>query len=107
MKNLFLFGAMLCMVGCGTTSQTTAFNTIGSIEATGQAAYDAYAMLVIKGTVSTNALPQVAAEYNQFQSDVILAATVSAQGTNGLAPAALTADLAALATAVSTASTIK
>jgi hypothetical protein len=103
---LIVAGAIIAS-GCSTTSQTTAYNTIGSVEAVGQTAYDGYCTLVIKGTVSTNSLPQVAAAYNQLQSDALLAATVAEAGTNGLATTNLTADLAALTSVISTISTIK
>jgi hypothetical protein len=89
-------------VGCSTNSETTAYNTIGSIEATGQTAYDSYCTLVIKGTIPTNSIPTVSAAYNQLQADLILAATLSSQGTNGLATTNLTADLAALTSVIAT-----
>lgn len=109
MKIISLSIALACvaLTGCLSTSQqTTAYNTIGSVEATANVAYDDYATLVIKGTISTNTVPQVSEAYNQLQADALLATTLASQGTNTLAPANLTADLSSLAGVISTAKTI-
>jgi hypothetical protein len=108
-KELLVIGFIsLCVVtGCNTTQQNNAFKTIGAVEATGKAAYDGYCSALISGQASTNSLPQIASAYNQFQADTVLAAVVSSQGTNGLAPASLTQELGALTSVISTAATIK
>lgn len=98
--------AAFISAGCTTTQQTTAYNTIGSVEAAGKAAYDGYAALVINGTIPTNTVPQASLAYNQLQADAVLAATLSEQGTNALANTNLTADLAALSSVISTATSI-
>jgi hypothetical protein len=63
---------------------------------------DGYYSAVIKGLASTNAVPQVSSMFNQFQADATLAAAVDQAGTNALAPAALTAELANLTQVIST-----
>lgn len=95
------------MVGCTTSSQTTAYKTIASVEATAQTAYDGYATLVINGTVATNGLSKVSAAYNQLQADALLAATLSSEGTNAIATTNLLNDATLLTSVISTASTLK
>jgi hypothetical protein len=97
----------LFLFGCTTTQQTTAYKTIGSVEVSAVAAYDGYCTLVIQGTVPTNSVPQVAAAYNQLQSDALLAASVASQGTNAIATTNLLTDLTQLTSVVTTASQIK
>ena len=97
----------LVAFGCTTSSQTTAYKTIGTVEAAAQGSYDAYCTLVIDGTVSTNSVPQVAAAYNQLQADALLAATVSSEGTNAVATTNLLTDASLLTSVISTASTVK
>lgn len=103
-----ILAALLAGVsGCTTSQQTTAYKTIGSIEATGVAAYDAYALSLAKGTIPTNSIPQVSAIFTQLQSDCLLAATVASQGTNGLATSNILTDATLLTSAIATAQTIK
>jgi uncharacterized lipoprotein YmbA len=104
---IFASIASTAIVGCTTTQQTTAYNTIGAVEAAGKTAYDGYAALVIAGTVPTNTVPQASEAYNQLQADALLAATLSSEGTNAIASTNLTADLSALATVVATAKSIQ
>lgn len=99
----FLAGVTGCL---STSQQTTAYNTIGSVEVTAKTAYDAYATLVINGTLSTNNVPLVSEAYNQLQADALLATTLASQGTNTLASTNLTADLSNLASVIATAKTI-
>lgn len=75
--------------GCTTSQQTTALNTLGTLEATATTAVDNYDALVIKGVVSTNSFPQVSKAYNDFQAAMILAVTLVQNNTNALAPANL------------------
>lgn len=100
MKNKLILGlALLCsliILGCTTTAQRTAFNTIGTLDQSAKALTDSYFDLVIHGVVTTNALPQVALRANQFRKALLLASTVAQNGTNALASAALTAELADL-----------
>lgn len=99
-KSIFLL-AIVLVAGCK-TPQRTAFNTIGALEQTANAAVDGYDTAVIKGLVSTNELPRISALFNQFQADAALAATVSQAGTNALAPASLAAELGNLTSVIST-----
>jgi hypothetical protein len=102
MKKLLLMAPVCLLAGCGTPPQTVAFNTIGSVEATATTTYDDYVKLVIQGTVSTNSVPQVSKIFNQIQASGLVAEVASAAGTNALAPAELTEELATLVNLVST-----
>jgi predicted neuraminidase len=75
--------------GCTTAAQRTTYNTIATVEQTATAAVDGYFSLVIKGTVTTNAVPIVAKSFNDLQAAGKLAADASEAGTNALAPASL------------------
>ena len=109
MKNTVMASMALTLLvwGCSTTSQTTEYKTIASVETAGQAAYDAYATLVINGTVSTNSLATVSKAYNQLQADALLAATLSSESTNAIATTNLLNDATLLTSVISTASTLK
>jgi hypothetical protein len=82
-----LFCAVL--IGCTTSSQRTAYNTIFSVEQTATLGVDDYFTLVIKGTLTTNGVPIIAKSYNDLQAAGALAATASAAGTNALATSSL------------------
>lgn len=104
MKNL-LVKSLLCvalclpvaistvsLVGCGgctTSQQTTAFNTLYTVEHTTVAAYDGYLTSVIKGTTATNDLPKVSKAFNTFQKSFLVALDAAQFNTNALAPASL------------------
>jgi hypothetical protein len=109
MKNTVLASMSLALLvwGCTTTSQTTAYKTIGSVEVGGVSAYDAYCLGVAKGTISTNSIPQVSAVFTQFQSDCLLAATIASEGTNGIATTNILTDATLLTSAIATAQAIK
>jgi hypothetical protein len=77
------------LMGCNTSQQTTAYNTIYSLEKSTTAAYTGYIDLVIQGTVSTNALPVVSKAYNNFQAAAATATDAANFSTNALAPASL------------------
>lgn len=82
--------------GCTTSQQTVAYKTIYGVEVATTSAYDAYAKLVIKGTVSTNDLAKVSAAYNKFQKAVSLSIAVSQNSQNAFASDALVKESAAV-----------
>ena len=87
---------LIVSLGCSTTGQRTAYNSIFTVQQTASVAVDGYYDLVIKGIVPTNNLPQVALRYNQLRKACLVAATTAEAGTNAIAPAALTAELTSL-----------
>lgn len=87
---------VLIVVGCTTTSQRAAFNTIGALELTASQAIDGYDTALIKGMASTNNAVQIENDFNQFQHAASVAASVAQNGTNALAPASLTLEAANL-----------
>jgi pectin methylesterase-like acyl-CoA thioesterase len=103
MKKLIL---SLCftvtLVGCTTTQQTTAYNTIATVEQTATVAVDDYYTLVFQGKVSTNSVPQVSQAYNNLQAVAALAATATQSGTNALASANLVIEASQLGTLIQT-----
>jgi hypothetical protein len=100
---LALTTMLLCSgMTCSTSSQRTAYNSIFTVEQTASTAVDGYYALVIKGVVKTNDVPAVSLRFNQFQAAATIAATTSAAGTNAIAPASLSAELADLLAFIST-----
>ena len=97
--------ACAVFVGCNTTQQRTAYNTIFSVEQTASLTVDGYYALVIKGVVTTNDVPQVSKIYNDIQASGTLAAAGSQFGTNALAPASLIAELSSLTSLITTITT--
>jgi len=102
-----LITAQVIIVGCGTTPQTTAYNTIFTVETTASAAVDGYYTAVIKGIAPTNQVPQVSQAFNTLQAACILASTTSQAGTNALASPELTVELGQLLNLVQTAAPTK
>ena len=103
MKNIILIGVvLLVVVGCTTTSQRTAYNTIATVEQTATLAVDDYYTAVIKGITTTNGVPQVSKAYNDLQAAGTLAALASQAGTNALAPASLVLEASQLGVLITT-----
>lgn len=103
MKFIKLFGLtlvvyvlVLALYGCTTSQQSTAFKTIGTLEDTTTAAVDQYYAGVIKGTFTTNSMPQISKAYNDFQAAMTLAVGLVQNNTNALAPANLVQESADL-----------
>lgn len=96
------FCASTAIVGCSSSSQRTAYNTIYSVEQTATLAVDDYFTLVIKGTLTTNGVPIIAKSYNDLQAAGKLAETASAAGANALAPSSLILEAADLGTLITT-----
>jgi hypothetical protein len=97
-----LFGISGFFIGCTTSQQTAAYNTLSGLETGTTAAYNAYLTLVVQGKVTTNAVPQVSHAYNDFQAAMVIA-TVSAQNnTNALAPTNLVTEAAAVVNLITT-----
>lgn len=79
--------SIMCVTGCTTHQQKIAYRTLYGVEVTTTTAYDGYAILVAKGHIATNSVPQVSHAYNIFQ-DVMHIAVIEARfNTNALAPA--------------------
>lgn len=95
------------MVGCKSTPQTIAYQTIGSLEGGVTAAYSGYVQAVIAGAASTNSFPTISKEFNDFQADAYAATVIAANGTNALSTTALTQESAAILSAIATSSTNK
>lgn len=95
-----------CMLfsSCKTSQQQVTFNALQTVETTADVGYSNYVSLVIKGTLSTNFLPQVSQVYNDLHKAIILAATVNANGTNALVPENVTIELGQLLNLIQTAS---
>jgi len=91
--------------GCTTSQQRVAYNTIYSVQQAADAAYDGYCTAVIKGIARTNEVPQVSIKYNQLHSALLLAAVTSQNGTNALAPEALTSELVDLTSLITSLTT--
>jgi hypothetical protein len=102
-----LAAGVLLDVGCTTSQQTTAANTIGTVSATATAAYDGYCRAIITGIASTNQLPQVSSAYNDLLASCVVAESVAQSGTNALADANLVTEVNALVSLISTATKTK
>ena len=108
MKKLVLsLGLIVAIVGCSTTAQRTAYNTISSIDATATVAVDGYYTLVLQGKVPTNSVPAVSKAYNELKLAEQVAETASQAGTNALAPANLILEASQLGTLIQTIETTK
>lgn len=92
----------LSMAACNTTQQTTAYNTIASVDTAAKAAVDGYYTAAVKGLATTNNIPAIAKAYSEVEAGCVLAATTAQAGTNAVAPAELTQELQALLTLTST-----
>lgn len=80
------FCASTVIVGCKSSQQQTAFDTLYSVEQVTVSAYDSYVTLVIQGTVSTNGVPQVSKAFNTFQASCLIALDAVQYNTNALCP---------------------
>jgi hypothetical protein len=97
-----LLGAVAAsLIGCGTTPQTTALNTLSTLEQSTTAAYDGYLALVVKGTVPTNDVPKISHLFNTFQADMIVAIVSVNGNSNAIAPASIIAEAASFSSQVS------
>lgn len=90
------------LVGCKTPAQTVAFNTISSVDTAAKAAIDGYFQAVAKGQASTNNVPAISKAYMDVEAGCQSAALFAQNGTNALAPAALTQELGSLLALTST-----
>jgi hypothetical protein len=102
-----VLAGMAMFEGCGSTPQTTAYKTIGSMETTVSASYDAYIAGVIKGQFPTNQVPLVSKAFNTFQAAATVAVNLASGSTNAPPTSDLILDAANLATAITAAETTK
>lgn len=86
MKKLYYSMLLACAIGC---AGVRGYQTLATIEATGNSSYQAYNQLVVNGQVSTNNLPIVARAYVAFQATMTRAIIYAQNNTN--APASLEA----------------
>lgn len=89
MKKLLLLLSIATIVGCTSTQQRIAINTLSTTEQSVTAAVDAYDTLVIKGQLPTNDVPKISAAYNKFQAALIVAEDAVQYNTNAITPPAL------------------
>lgn len=66
MKTLLSLALVLLIVGCGTTAQRQAYNSLATTGVTVSTAYESYLDLVLHGKVPTNDVPKITASYRQF-----------------------------------------
>jgi hypothetical protein len=93
----------LAFAGCSTTQQTTTYQALSTIETTADTAYSAYVGQVVKGTVSTYALPQLSKAYYDLHAAIATAAILDqAGGTNAFVSSNLTAELTSFVQLITT-----
>ena len=92
----------LIVIGCTTTQQTTAYQTLYGLEVATTGAYDGYTAAVIKGAIPTNSVPQVSKAFNDFQAAEQVAVIAAANNTNALAPANLVTESTAVINLITT-----
>ena len=76
-------------VGCKASQQRIAFNTLASIQTATVAAYDGYALGVVRKQIPTNDVPKVSQKFNLFQASWLVALDAVQYNTNALAPPSL------------------
>jgi hypothetical protein len=92
MKNILQIAALsLCICGCTTSQQTTAYKTIGATEAAVLNANAAYLDSVVTGQTPTNSVPTVESAFNDMQFALHQAAAFASGGTNSPTSPALDA----------------
>lgn len=79
--------APAAIVGCNTTQQRIAANTLSATHDVVQNGEEAYFIAAAKGQASTNGIPVVAGAYNKFQKVYVAAVDLAENNTNALAPA--------------------
>jgi hypothetical protein len=84
---LFAIGvAGALIVGCTTSQQKAAVNSLYSIDQTTTAAVDAFDTLVIQGQVPTNDVPKISKAYNDYHAAFLIAVDAVQYNTNAIAP---------------------
>ena len=89
MKTFISLIVAVVLIGCTTSQQTKVYNTLYTTEQSVVAAVDAYDTLVINGTLTTNAVPQVSKVFNDFQAAMRVAVVTASYNTNAITPPAL------------------
>ncbi len=95
-----LSALLIVFVGCTTTQQRTAYNTLAGVEATATATVDGYYLACAKGLANTNGIPTVTQSYNKFQGVMQVAVLLAQNNTNALAPANVMAELSTVVSTV-------
>lgn len=101
-KLIYLIGASLLIAGCTIPTQTVEYNTIGALEATAVSTYSGYCTYSFSNTNAAANLPKVSEAFNQCQSDLALAASLSQLGTNVLATTNLVIEVGQLTSVITT-----
>lgn len=102
MKNLLILCSLAAMivVGCNTTQQKYAYNSISITETSATSAYQSYIGLVAKGQVPTNNVPKISADFEHFQLATRIAIDLARGNSNTVAPASLVTEAATLKTMI-------
>lgn len=74
-------------IGCAVTLSRSSFNTLATIGNTANSAYAAYTSLVVTHQVATNAVPQVARAYDDFQAGFGVAVSAAQFNLTNISPA--------------------
>lgn len=89
---LFAWGVLTTgalFVGCQSTPDRIAYNTIGGIDSAAKLSYDDYVDLVIAKKLTTNDLAEVSRDYNDLHQVLLIASITASQGTNSIVPSNL------------------
>lgn len=74
------------IVGCNTTQQRAAANTLSATHDVVQTGVQEYYVATVKGLASTNGIAPVGAAYDKFQKVYVVAVDLARNNTNALAP---------------------
>ena len=77
--------AVIVCVGCASQSRVL-YNTLATTQITTTGAYRTYLNLVLSGSVPTNGVPAISADFNLFQVVWAGAVTVASGNTNAVTP---------------------
>lgn len=77
------------IIGCTTSQQRVAYNSLYTVETTTTATVDGYYLAAAKGIAPSNGVHQVSVAYNDFHVAFLVALDAAQYNTNALAPLAL------------------
>ena len=80
--------AMIVCAGCAGQSRVL-YNSLAAVQAGTSGAYNGYLDLVVKGKVTTNAVPAISRDFNLFQQTWSAAVMIASWNTNAVAPQAV------------------
>lgn len=76
----------LCVMGCNTSQQRTAANTLSATHDVVQTGVDSYYIATANGLAATNGIAPVGSAYDKFQKVYVTAVDLARNNTNALAP---------------------